>query len=105
MSNNIDDYSGNNIAVWLSKIKPQTLSCKDFPFSRQKTDDVGAFYIEHNNYEYERYPKYYTFDGKGFKYDFECARNGAIPLWDMKFLQIGYLFKNIFCWINKQKRL
>lgn len=91
MSYNIEDYAGLPFSFYLNRIRPRTLTYKDFPFSRERIDGTCAYFVEENDYHYEISKRYFEFDGSGFKEEYECDKSGAIPLWDMKFMQRDYL--------------
>jgi len=92
-SNNVEDYAGNAFCFTLKRVRPRLLTFKDLPFSRKSTDGTCAIFIEEKDYDYYISERFFTFDGKGFETDIECDRTGAIPLWNMRFIQTGYLGK------------
>ncbi|MCQ2800113.1 MAG: hypothetical protein MJ228_05115 [Bacilli bacterium] len=91
LSYNVDDYITNPFSYTLKRVRPRLLTYKDLPFSRKNSDGTCAIYIEERNYDYYVTKKYYKFDGSGFVSDYIADRNGAIPLWMMRFVQTGYL--------------
>lgn len=90
-SNNVNDYAGNLFSFTLKRVRPRLLTYKDFPFSRKDNDGTCAIYVEEKHYDYYVSERFYSFDGKGFSDEYECDRSGAIPLWNMQFIQTGYL--------------